>query len=725
MVLSMVLTAAGVYALTPVTATLATVVHFNRFEDLEVGAQKQLRENQQQVLNDPNTTELARSILRERFPGVSAGFLDEPRQMALIAYNVNWRPGPDNRFKGDLVLRVSDRTPGYQALPKGLGKGQATAAIDTDRARLYSLAYALYRANGATVESASKLQTDTAALRTEYEKSKARLDEMNAEIERQRAALGKGGSGSVADLQKQATTLESAWTDAVAKVKQLQGEIDSLQKSIPANPQPAGTAQRPVVADDEMTKMESDLKQLEDQIAATRDQLGQRASEARESLKTALSKFDAAIGDAQAAAKQDAALQDYVAAGEQLQKQMRELTDALVQRQEETTAQLAELKQQMVGKIDAHRADALEKDPELKDLSEQLAIANRQYNVAVSSNFKKDADELKAKIGLIEQMIKAKQTLVGDDQFHKDQLDAIDRTIASSQKRLKEQRETLESRLSAQEKAFSIAQPATEKLSPEAKRIVDNLTSQYAAVSSARATYNQASDALNTTGDDEALDDLKTTASSMKQRIATRRKELQAESEKITIAKAEQERMATIKSREADLAAAQEDAQKAEAAWKAINAKLRDAQNVVADSRQATEKLNNMLADRDRLQTDITIKGDTLKQRTDALARAVAPVEPKEADVVVLQNIDHRPLYAGVGMVAVVVAFTGLIWLSSHRPGDDEEAMSDETDPRLLDRLGLPQDDLEPAENGNGRHSEQTVHDEMQHEPDDESHLIA
>ena len=175
----------------------------------------------------------------------------------------------------------------------------------------------------------------------------------------------------------------------------------------------------------------------------------------------------------------------------------------------------------------------------------------------------------------------------------------------------------------------------------------------------------------------------------MKQRIADRRKELHAESEKINIAKAEQVRMATIKARETDLAAAQEDARKAEAAWKASAAKFRDAQNLVADSRQATEKLNTLLADRDRLQTDITIKSDTLKQRTSALAKAVAPVEPKESDVVVLQHNDQRPLYAGVGMIAVVLAFTTLIWLSSHRGSADEEAMLDETDPRLLDRLGL------------------------------------
>ena len=352
MVLSMVLTATGVYTLTPVTSTLATVIHFDRFEGLDVESQKQLLEKQQQTLNDPNTSELARSVLRDKFPAVSTGFLDEPRQMALVAYNVGWRPGPNNRAKGELVLRVSDRTPGYQALPKVAGKGTKVNAIEADRARLYSLAYALYRANGPAVESAAKLQTDTAALQTEYEKAKARLDEMNAEIERQRAALGNDSPGNLADQQKQANALESTWTAAVAKVKQLQAEIDSLQKTIPANPQPAGTAQQPVVADDEMTKMESDLTQLEVQIAATRDQLSQRVTDARESLKTALAKFDAAINDAQGAAKQDAGLKDYVTAGEELQKQSRELTDALVQRQEETTAQLSELKQQMVSKIE-------------------------------------------------------------------------------------------------------------------------------------------------------------------------------------------------------------------------------------------------------------------------------------------------------------------------------------------------------------------------------------
>ena len=185
-------------------------------------------------------------------------------------------------------------------------------------------------------------------------------------------------------------------------------------------------------------------------------------------------------------------------------------------------------------------------------------------------------------------------------------------------------------RLSAQQKTFAAAEPATENLTAEEKRIVENLTAQYAAVSSARSTYNQASDALNATGDDEALDDLKTTASAMKQRIADRRKQLAAESEKINIAKAEQERMTTIKARETDLAAAQENAQKAEAAWKAATARLRDAQNVVADSRKATEKLNNLLADRDRLQTDITIKGDTLEQRTKAFANAVAPLSRRK-----------------------------------------------------------------------------------------------
>ena len=75
-------------------------------------------------------------------------------------------------------------------------------------------------------------------------------------------------------------------------------------------------------------------------------------------------------------------------------------------------------------------------------------------------------------------------------------------------------------------------------------------------------------------------------------------------------------------------------------------------------------------------------------------------------------------------MIAVVLCFTGLIWLSSHRGSEDEEAMMDETDPRLLDRLGLADDAIDPSSNSNGHAVELAELDAVEHEANDKSHLI-
>jgi hypothetical protein len=491
-------------------------------------------------------------------------------------------------------------------------------------------------------------------------------------------------------------------------VKNIEVDLKRMREGISPTPQPAGTANVPVV-DDQLGGLEKNLADLNNQIAEMQRARTGSAEDARKQLDAALAAFEKDVAAA-GAAPAGPELAAYLSRARQLQQTTRELTDQLIRRQQQNQEKLTELKARLNEKRDARRDEQIQKDPQLKEWNDQLAITQRQHSAAVSAGLTNDAEEFRTQVETLKKMIASRQALIGDDQLVADAIAELEKIIADTTKSLEADRKSTEATLDQLQQTFVQAQPPVEKLPADQRQIAATLTERLAAVTEARRAYTRA---IGPGVDDEQLQKLRDEAATLATTIADRKRQLAAASEKTQLAAAEQGRIEEVKKRETELAAAREAERQAQAAWAASVKKLHAAQIRITEARAAGETIDRYSKERDAAQKELELNLRTLEAARAQLAKKVDPLPPRENDVRIEPGSNVRPTYSLVAVGAIAALFTVLVLFSvradrsaasaaaESRPlGDDD--WGDRAEPILTRGNGQPDASKKP-----GRHEDE------------------
>jgi DNA repair exonuclease SbcCD ATPase subunit len=530
---------------------------------------------------------------------------------------------------------------------------------------------ALYEANTKHIGAAGSIHSTIKSLTDAHAKSQLRVNDLKAQIERLNVVAQQMPERKHLDeLTAQVALLDQAYTDARRKAKDINDDLERMRQALPANPQPAGTAQAPVV-DPELSKMQEELDATNKRLAETKAERAKASEAAQAALDAALGQFEKEIAGAQGIAKDNPELSAYVSAAQKLQTSTRELTEQLIRRQQQQQQQLGELKTRLSEKMEARRADAWKKDPKLQEYGDQLEIVKRQYNAAVGGGAKKEAEDFKAQADMLDKMIKARQTLVGDDAFYADAIDQLQKMIDSSQRSLDDDRKHTEAVLEEMQAAFTKSQPAVEKMPAAQKELAASLEKQLAGVNAARKQYTEAADAAAAAGDEE-VKMAQAAAATLAAKIETRRKELASQAEKAATAEQEQNRIAAVKERETQLVAAQAVELKARQEWDTAQRALREVESAQAEAREAGEKRDALAAERVTAQKELEAVLRQLELKRAEAGHSVEPFPPTEADVQMTVH-DPRPVYALASVGGIVAVFTLLILFTAGGPAAEPD----------------------------------------------------
>ena len=668
MVLLSLAAVGGIYALVKEQTTVVGRLRFANFPSKAIERDQLLKE-QQKLVADHTVRDAARRLFEQQHPGLAPGFLADPIAYELSARKAEWASGQS----------------GALAFPYN-GRDQ-----QGDRQRVAAVLLALYDANGKNVGEAGTLRTTVAGLNAARDKSQRRVTELKEQIDRLNVtAMEMPERKRVEEVTAEAARLEKEHAAAARHLRDANLDLERMRQNMPGNPQPAGTAQAPVV-DPELAKLQEELTATNQKVAAAKAARAKNADEARVALDAALASFEKQIAGAQGLANDNPELSAYVAAAGKLQTETRELTDGLIRRQQEQQRRLVEMKTRLAEKLESRRADVYKRDPELKKLGDELAIVQRQHSAAESAGMKKEADDLKAQVDLLSQMIKARQTLVGDDQFYADAINQLQKLIDDQQRSLEGDRKHTEAQLERMQSAFAKSQPAVEKM-PEAQReLAASLSKQLEDINGARRKYNTAADAVAAAGDEE-MKKAEAAAAALTAKIEARRKDLTAQAEKAATAEQEQTRLAALKTRESEFAAAQTAEADASAALAAAQKSLRELQSTEAEAREAGEKRDALQTERVSAQKELEAQLRQLELKQSEAGRTAEPIPPADSDVDMKVH-DPRPTFALASVGGIVAVFVVLILLTSNggsagEPIPDPTATADTTDIPMPDRNG-------------------------------------
>lgn len=152
--------AAAVRALVPPQFIVAADVRYVNTETLAPHALLDLQSEQRRLLSEPTTFRRASDLLRQRAPGIEAGFLDDRDQQKQTARQASWIEAPEG------TLRITRRS----------------TRADDDRRRMLALAEALYDANAVRTAEAARLARRHADLVGVRASQHARLQQIESEI---------------------------------------------------------------------------------------------------------------------------------------------------------------------------------------------------------------------------------------------------------------------------------------------------------------------------------------------------------------------------------------------------------------------------------------------------------------------------------------------------------------------------------------------------------------
>lgn len=682
----------GIYYFWPVKTQLEASINFKNFDNMTTHELRRFQDIQRGYLVDNSTRLTALDKLRTIDPKLPGGFLADPvaYQEAFLK-NSSSAEWPETR-KGVFAIR-------YQGDDE-----------NGDAKRMQAVAAAMFDANRTLLGDVVRTRQQIDDLKSSIAVKTTQLNDLTAKIKKERdfgEAAGDVQQHEL-DLKDQVAKLDKAWTDARAAVKNAQTDLDRLQEELKNTPTTAPTGKVDPATDDQLIQMNKKLAELSAKIAATKDSQANQAAEARKGLDSAMDDFQKQIASAQDAMKDNPQLKAYVEAAQKLQENTRSLVDDLIQRQQKSIAALTELRQRLNEKMDSKRSETWANDEELKSLREKYEMYQRQYNAAVSSNLKKEAENVKAELDLTNSLIKSRQELLGNDPTYADAIEQLNLMVDTQTKDIAADRKRTDEMLEEQQKNFTQLTPSVEKLPAEQKQLAEDLGKKLGAINDARKTYAKAIDDSNAQTQ-QALADMQKERNELQNQIDTRRAALASANQQTLTQQNDQllaQRKAAVDAKQKELVALTKAEADARAALDAKDKEHRGALAAVDEVRMSNERLETAIEQKDAISRQLDQNKSDLDMRSRQIRGMVEPLEPSEADIRILGKDDPRLKYTLASGGAILILFT--IWILVTLHSANRDAMyygyvADEYE---------PEHEPAPTQNGNGKHS--TAEDERE-----------
>lgn len=630
----------------PPQVTVQAQLRFNGLASASVPTLKNFRQDQDALADDVETYNLAATLLRG---GVSPGFLADPRVREKVLDATPAKRWLDNDAERDLMrLRVRSTDPG------------------ADRERVRALAVALQTRNKPRQQIVAGLRDDAAqntARITQLTRQIAGVDiELQAVKARAEAALT---DQSLPELEQAAIAAENAARAARADVRELEEQFKRL--SSPPATQPAVQPAAALAADTQYQTLLKDLNAATAKASAIKAPSIETSLEARKGLDAAVGQFQAQLDSAQKELPgASPALTAYVASAKQVFDTMRDLTDDLIRRSGRARNRITEFKAKLDAKLEQARQELFKNDPDLVELTNRLAMAERQNNAAEANNMKdsEEAKTLQMTMKLLRTLIAARQEQIPVNPELATTINELQDIIRQDEADAVAARKQIDDILTAAQERFLASAPAADELSEDQKKVAAGLQDKLAAINAARKDFNDKIDAAVAK---QAAD-----AEAAKQQVIDIQAQVALREREVLAAAAQQAVAASGAGRDKQLAdvglklavARTADTAAAEAAEKA-NATRRSAEDarasLAANDKQRIDLENQKAA----LEKEKSIGLASLAGQQEKLKTAIEPSldqpfisEPTDD----LPDVDRRSTYtfAGGGMTFVLLLLPAL-----------------------------------------------------------------
>jgi pSer/pThr/pTyr-binding forkhead associated (FHA) protein len=675
MVILAALAAAAVYLFVPIHGRVEATLRFSGAASLTQLQRQQMRQEQRDLLTAPQARDAAALVLADVHRGVSGGFLVDQAAYRQVAESADWKE--PSGATADLLL-VRD----------------GSIAGGDDR-RLHSLLLALYRANAPRLASEELLRGEVEAADVAHRRSQEQLALVRQRIEHMQSGAGhRPDETERASLRDELARAEKALGDSVMEIKTLQADLEQLHKGMPVELQPT-TAGMVAVVDPRLVELDNDLAKLNQRLTAVRISRAQEAEQAKADLAEQMQGVEQQASAVEEATKasEDQAVQEYSAAAGRLGASVRRQIEQLIQRQQDQQAELSASQQRLAGQVEAFRARQWEKDPQLKQFGEQLQSTQRQHDQAVKDGRFSEAEDLTTAAALLQQMIKARQTLVAEDPSYAAAIDELEKLIDTQRQQMEADRQQAEQALQDLSRSMAGSQRTAQRtLSEPQREQAAALADRLDRLAVAMKDYVRAADAGASDDPDAAA--MQQELETIQDQIDQRRASLAEEQRKAAAEQQERTRQQRIVEREEQLAQARKRETEAQQTWSEAFRRNQDAQAALATAREVSEQGDDLSRQRTELEAQVAQEARTLQAKREQLAALVVPVAPTlEGNVRVVGYADRRPAYAGSIAGAIVITFSVLILMAARSQATPGPTLAGRTMPRPIPR---PADEAPP-----------------------------
>ncbi len=641
----------GVQHFVPVYSKLVAAITYDGLAKLEVERARNFKHGMNVVLSDENI-----------------------RLNALAELGPEWEQKKGFLADTQRTVEALVRTPGERwpaAQPNQMHLIVMSRDKEDDLARLRALAKAVVKSSEDNVRRVARLREESREDEAQIQALDVRLKAVVQEIEELRAVGEARPDGTKMDeVEARRKAAETELKAARTARLDLEAAIELLEKQSTAELAPSPEADLSK-ADEELGQLTAQLEAIQKQSESLKASAASRNVEARKAMDAVINQFQADVENAQKL-KDSPELVAYVDGAKRYFSKTRQLTDALIRKQEILQTRLSETKEILAKRMEERTRELLDKDSDLKRLNDELAMFVRQQNAAISQGLKEEADKLSLQMQQHRLLIATREDLFKNDMVHTEAISMLEQIIEQTKKSIQDDRRDIDATLTQEEQAFARNAPAVDKLPGQQKELAVSIEKRLAAVTEARRAYAAAADAAEAE-QAKAEAESKEKIANIQLEIRARKQMIEAAAREKQAVVAEENRKKRLGDRRAELTAAIEKEKQGKALLDSFTAEKERMEEHRRRLVQNDELFLAKNSSKDDLDRQIRSLRFRVEEKQKQIASVIVP-DPK-VDIQNFDSPDRRTLYTGLGVGAVFLLMSipiaynlRLISRDSHHP---------------------------------------------------------
>jgi len=440
--LAMILAAAAILFFVNPHNLVRGTLQINGLKELTVFDRKQQLRDLRAVILDAAVRQDAAENLKNQSAGVAPGFLQDPAAIDQLSQPAN---SSLDEARGALLLSRQTSDPEGDKLRM---KSLLTVVYERYKSRTDAAASTREEYD----QAQAKVLDREARKAAENAQVRKLTDEINGLAGQGARDLLVDLSAAVTALQQQDHQLRGAWDAAAMVVRQRQAELQRTQLAGAAS----SGRQTESGPDPSVKPMRQSLAELQTRLEAARLAHDGNSEQAAKTFQNELRRFEQQLSSLPAsnANARFADDLDHVRRG---LGDVRELNDQIVARRQQDDQALTQLRKQLADRRQAYRQQVWDRDEKLKELLEEQDAQSHRYQAAANSGYAQDAAKIQGVLEELDGKIKARRAALDTGQQQPDDLQQMQDTIARIEKDRVTDEQQMRERLSALEAAVKDA----------------------------------------------------------------------------------------------------------------------------------------------------------------------------------------------------------------------------------------------------------------------------